>query len=154
MGVKRSPGSFVLVVLLLAGTAVVVLYTGAGTRMMGMASMGRHHQGMMRGLPSEYAQKRNPLSGTEIVLQDGKRLYQIYCAVCHGDRGYGDGPTARTLVPPPANLSQIVRMPMARDDYLFWRISEGGISNSTMPAFKASLSEAERWKVIHYLRQL
>ena len=112
-------------------------------------------QGMMGGLPADYANKRNPLPGTEDVLQDGKKLYRLYCAVCHGDQGYGDGPTARNLEPPPANLYRVVRMPIARDDYLFWTISEGGKAfNSTMPAFKDSLSEEQRWKVIHYLRQL
>lgn len=155
MGTKKSPGPFILVILLLAGVVVVVVYSGAGARMMGMGSMGRHHQGMMGGLPADYINERNPLPGTETVLQDGKRLYQVNCAVCHGDQGYGDGPTARNLVPPPANLYRVMRMPIARDDYLFWTISEGGKAfNSTMPAFKESLSEEERWKVIHYLRQL
>jgi len=155
MGTKRSPDLFVLVILLLTGAIVVAVYSGAGMRMPGMASMGRHHEGMMGGLPADYANEQNPLTGTEAVLQDGKKLYQLYCAVCHGDRGYGDGPTARNLVPPPANLSRLMRMPLARDDYLFWAISEGGKAfNSTMPAFKQSLSEKERWEIIHYLRRL
>jgi len=148
MGTKRFPDPFILVMLLLTGAIVVFVYSGGGARMMGMASMGRHHQGMMGGLPADYVNAQNPLPGTEAVLQDGKKLYQLYCAVCHGDRGYGDGPTARNLVPPPANLYRVMRMPIARDDYLFWAISEGGKAfNSTMPAFKESLSEKKDGKL-------
>ena len=60
MGTKKSPGPFILVILLLAGVVVVVVYSGAGARMMGMGSMGRHHQGMMGGLPADYINERNP----------------------------------------------------------------------------------------------
>jgi mono/diheme cytochrome c family protein len=44
---------------------------------------------------------------------------------------------------------------MASDGYLMWAISEGGAELGTaMPAFKNSLSENQRWKVIRYLEAL
>ena len=151
---RRFSNSSALIVVLLVGVIAALFYSGTWTRMMSMGPMGRHHQGMMGGLPAEYSGRRNPLPVTEKLVRAGERLYQIYCAVCHGERGYGDGPTARDLNPPPANLYRLMRMPVARDDYLFWTISEGGKAfNSSMPAFKESLSIEERWKIIHYLRQ-
>jgi mono/diheme cytochrome c family protein len=46
-------------------------------------------------------------------------------------------------------------MPMASDGYLMWTLSEGGASlGSAMPAFKTTLGETDRWKVVHYLRTL
>ncbi len=39
----------------------------------------------------------------EAVIK-GRRLYLEYCASCHGLTGEGDGPVARALSTPPANL--------------------------------------------------
>ena len=44
-------------------------------------------------------------------------------------------------------------MPMAVDEYLLWSISEGGEAFETsMPAFEATLSREEIWKIVAYLR--
>ena len=46
---------------------------------------------------------------------------------------------------------------MLGDDYLLWRISEGGAEapfNSAMPAWKETLDEDARWDVINYIRAL
>jgi mono/diheme cytochrome c family protein len=37
----------------------------------------------------------------------GKVQYETYCATCHGVNGNGDGPTAKWLTKPPADLTQI-----------------------------------------------
>ena len=34
---------------------------------------------------------KNPLEVTQKNLDAGKNLYTIYCAVCHGDKGDGNG---------------------------------------------------------------
>ena len=38
------------------------------------------------------------------AVVEGHRLYLEYCAACHGLTGEGDGPVARALSTPPANL--------------------------------------------------
>jgi mono/diheme cytochrome c family protein len=38
---------------------------------------------------------------------EGQALYHEYCAVCHGPQGKGDGPMARALKTPPADLTRI-----------------------------------------------
>ena len=64
----------------------------------------------------------------------------------------GDGPTASALDPAPAAIAHTSQM--SGDDYLFWRISEGGVPFETaMPVFKA-LEEQDRWDVIDYIRAL
>jgi mono/diheme cytochrome c family protein len=37
-------------------------------------------------------------------LAHGRRLYQRYCAICHGERGDGRGPSAAFLWPPPRDF--------------------------------------------------
>ncbi|HKN01373.1 MAG TPA: cytochrome c [Candidatus Binataceae bacterium] len=46
---------------------------------------------------------RMPIAAAGDVAQ-GHALYLQYCASCHGPRGEGNGPVARTLTTPPANL--------------------------------------------------
>ena len=44
---------------------------------------------------------------------------------------------------------------MMPDDYLFWRVSEGGAHFSTaMPAWAVALDEQTRWDLINYMRSL
>jgi mono/diheme cytochrome c family protein len=116
-------------------------------------SMLRHQYFMHRGIPEAYRNARNPLSPTEENIAAGRTLYGANCASCHGPRGYGDGPTAQGLNPPPANIAALARMPMASDSYLMWTVSEGGLPiGSAMPAFNGVLSGTQRWQVITYVR--
>ena len=40
-------------------------------------------------------------------VSDGHRYFVRYCASCHGTDGLGDGPVAKSLVTPPANLRKL-----------------------------------------------
>jgi mono/diheme cytochrome c family protein len=65
-----------------------------------------------RGAPTE------PVAEPRAVAE-GKLLYGIYCQSCHGDGGRGDGPTAGSFQPPPADLTRLSRdnggkFPLAR----------------------------------------
>lgn len=120
---------------------------------MGMSFL-RHRYFMQQGIPEGCLGSRNPLNGTAENISGGRELYAANCETCHGAKGYGDGLAAKNLDPPPANIAALVRMPMmATDRYLMWTVSEGGVPiGSAMPAFKGSLSEAERWRIITYVR--
>lgn len=101
--------------------------------------------------PGEYVGLRSPKMSAEDIEQ-GKKIYQINCASCHGEKGMGDGPAATSLDPKPEPIAVTVKS--VGDDYLFWRISEGGIMapfKSAMPAWKTILKEQQIWQVINYL---
>ncbi len=92
------------------------------------------------------------------AIARGEALYRQHCQACHGAEGHGDGPVAAGLSHPPADLTHHFHTrPGQGDDYLFWRISEGGTAEpfrsqaSAMPAFKSVLSEEERWDVLAYV---
>jgi mono/diheme cytochrome c family protein len=62
------------------------------------------------GLVAWAAQAPPPPAGEQRRLIDsleGQALYREYCAVCHGEQGKGDGPMARALKSPPADLTRI-----------------------------------------------
>jgi len=105
-------------------------------------------------VPAAYAGKKNPLAGNADAITAGKAIYDTNCASCHGAGGKGDGPAGAALTPPPEDLTSVMKEGKA-DDFLFFRISDGGAMapyNSSMPAWKGTLSEEQIWQVISYLQ--
>lgn len=122
--------------------------SGMGPGMGGNGMMERHHA----EIPTEYAGLTNPIPSDEESLKRGSELYTVNCASCHGDGGMGDGPAGSALDPAPSPIAHSSQM-MA-DDYLFWRISEGGVPFGTsMPAWTV-FDEQSRWDLINYMRAL
>lgn len=135
--------------------------------MPGMNMPGMEMPGMMRGMgpgmmarhtapiPAAYIGRTVPADLDDDALARGGELYGSLCATCHGDGGMGDGPGGVALDPAPAAIAHTSQM--MGDDYLFWRISEGGAAdpfNSAMPAWQEGLTEAQRWELVAYVRAL
>ncbi len=118
---------------------------------MGMGSgMGNRHHAT---IPEPYTGLANPVPANEDSLARGEEIFTINCATCHGDGGMGDGPGGENLDPLPAPIAHTSQM-MA-DDYLFWRISEGGLPfDTSMIPYGDILDEQARWDVINYVRAL
>ncbi|MCL4261623.1 MAG: c-type cytochrome [Anaerolineae bacterium] len=137
-------------------TASAATSSGMGSGM-GMG-MGQQNGMMARHsapIPKAYAGLVNSVTADEASLERGAELFTTHCASCHGDGGMGDGPAGVSLNPAPAPVAHTSQM--MGDDYLFWRISEGGAMapfNSTMPAWEGALDEQARWDVINYIRAL
>ncbi len=93
---------------------------------------------------------QNPFAGDASAIKQGQKIYKQQCAVCHGNRGRGDGPAGIALNPRPADLTSETVQKQS-DGALFWKITTG---RGPMPAFKTILSEEDRWKVVAYLRTL
>lgn len=99
---------------------------------------------------------QNPLELTDANNAEGKRLYEINCKVCHGEKGEGngqivelpdggDGPyTAR----PPAYSTRLKEI---KDGNMFYSISYG---KGMMGGHAFQLSVEERWQVIQYIKGL
>lgn len=88
---------------------------------------------------------------------DGKSLYRMYCAQCHGVNGGGNGVNAAKLSVQPRNHTDRAEMMARTDDELFKAIKEGGqaVNKSVlMPNWDGNLSDNEIRNVIAYMRQL
>ena len=123
---------------------------GMGRGMGGGSAMMSFHQA---AVPAEYSGRTSPIAADTTSLARGQTAYQTYCIACHGEQGMGDGVAGQTLDPKPAPIAQSSQM--MPDDYLFWRVSEGGAHFSTaMPAWAVALDEQTRWDLINYMRSL
>lgn len=98
----------------------------------------------------EASELKNPVEATPASLEQGQRLFAIYCAVCHGTNAKGKGPIAKKLTTPPDDLTQTSTAEQP-DGYLYTVIREGG---DTMPGQAEGLSSRERWDIVNYLRSL
>lgn len=101
-------------------------------------------------VPEEAAEVPNPIEADEDSVGMGRMLYADNCAVCHGETGEGDGPTAESLDPAPADLHEDHVQDLS-DGALFYIISHGR-PESAMPAWEGTLSEEERWHVVNFMR--
>jgi len=63
------------------------------------------------------------------MIARGKETYTTRCAVCHGDQGDGKGPAGVALPLKPPDFRDKDGVAEMRDNYWFWRVSEGGKSS-------------------------
>ncbi len=78
--------------------------------------------------------------------------FATHCAVCHGAAGRGDGPAAKGLTPPPADLTDAARQGQHSVFGLYNTITLG-IKGTAMTGFPA-LSEAQRWALAFHVSTL
>ena len=100
-------------------------------------------------VPREYRSLKNPLTPSETNLNAARQIYADECAQCHGDRGKGDGPEARSHYPLPADLTDPKLLANVTDGEIFYQISEG---RRPMPSFKRRLTKDQRWRLVLLVR--
>lgn len=91
-------------------------------------------------------------------LREGKRLFNHYCAICHGESGDGSGQYyGYGLSPSPANFTDKAFMKTLTDETMFKAISDGsaGVGKSNMcPPWGKSFDKDEIDCMITYIRTL
>lgn len=104
---------------------------------------------------------RNPFPITASGLTQGMELYNIYCGICHGPNGDGQGYLVREADPAKGTTAGVY--PAAPANLLldtFMNASAGRLyhaimfGKNVMGPYADKLSYRERWEVIHYIRSL
>jgi len=93
---------------------------------------------------------RIPVSVTREMIMRGKDRYNIYCSMCHGGTGVGNGIiTNYGIVPPPSFYDQrIIDMP---DGEIYSAIYNGV---RTMSSYRHQIPVEDRWAIVSYIRTL
>ncbi len=102
--------------------------------------------------PTSFYHSPTEFAATSIAA--GAALYPDNCASCHGVEGRGDGPLAKNLAVPPADLTAPHLWAHA-DGELFWWLTDGiktPEGEQVMPPFRDLLSDDERWNLIDFIR--
>jgi mono/diheme cytochrome c family protein len=84
------------------------------------------------------------------MLERGQSRFNIYCAPCHGEAGYGDGVIVqRGFSDPPSYHSDRLRQaPLGH----FYDVATNGYGS--MPSYAALISADDRWAIVAYIRAL
>jgi len=91
---------------------------------------------------------KSPLKVTAKNTDNGKKMYNIYCAICHGEKGDGKGNLAVR--------EKVLGIPHFKDR----AITEGSIyhviyyGRNMMGSHASQLTEKERWQVVQYVQKL
>jgi mono/diheme cytochrome c family protein len=102
------------------------------------------------GLELARAELKNPLPVTEENLAEGAALYTIYCAVCHGDKGDGQGILMKR--------EKFLGIPSYADPGR--NITEGSIYHvqmyglNSMGSYASQTNEEERWQITQHVMNL
>jgi mono/diheme cytochrome c family protein len=91
-----------------------------------------------------------PVPVTLALLQRGRERFTIYCAVCHGDDGYGEGIIVRRGFPRPPSYHE-QRLLDAPAAHFFEVITNG---YGAMYSYADRVAPADRWAIVAYIRAL
>lgn len=84
------------------------------------------------------------------LLKRGRERYDIFCSVCHGLAGYGDGQVVERGFPaPPSYHSE--RLRQASNQHLYDVITNG---YGVMFSYAQRVAPEDRWAIIAYVRAL
>ncbi len=92
----------------------------------------------------------SPLDSTQVDLAQGKELYDIYCGICHGNKGDGQGNLVKR--------EKILGIPSYDD--VGRAITAGSVyhtiyyGKNAMGSYANQLNEQERWQVVAYVMDL
>lgn len=86
---------------------------------------------------------------TPELLAAGKKIYEVNCLTCHGEKGDGNGEVGKVLNPKPRDFTKEPMKQGAKPEELFKSITEG-VKDTPMVGW-AQLSEEDRWAVTHYV---
>lgn len=91
-----------------------------------------------------------PLRVTRELVERGRERFEIYCAVCHGWTGDGNGMIVQRGFPPPPSF-HIDRLREAPVGHLYRVITYGyGI----MFSYAGRVTPEDRWAIVAYIRAL
>jgi len=91
----------------------------------------------------------NPIAVDERSVENGRKNYQINCAVCHGVGGYGNAKAASSGIIGISLMTDRVENTLT-DGYIYGMMRNG---RGLMPSYNR-IEENDRWDIVNYIRTL
>ena len=93
-----------------------------------------------------------PVEINDAALRRGQERYNIYCVVCHGATGEGDGMIVRRgYGKPPSYFEDRLQEKVTPAAHFFDVITNGW---GAMPSYAEQIPAEDRWKIIAYIRAM
>lgn len=97
---------------------------------------------------------KNPLNVTDSLLNEGKRLFDIYCAICHGEKLDGNGPLynggSGPFIAKPANFIAGPKSTLPAGTIFY--VATYGIRN--MGSYASQINQRQRWMIVSYIEKV
>jgi mono/diheme cytochrome c family protein len=115
-----------------------------------------HYPNTPEGYEAAGNEVKNPFANPDTAtLSEGKRLFGIYCAICHGFDGKASGhivvgdDVSSKFPPPPSYFSAaLLHLPEGK---MFFTVHYG---KNLMGSYATQLDQIQIWKVITYIKSL
>jgi mono/diheme cytochrome c family protein len=102
------------------------------------------------GASAHTAALTTPPPLTRALIDRGQERYDIFCIVCHGRTGDGDGPVVKRGFPAPPSFD-IPRLVAAPPAYVVDVITNG---HGVMYSYADRVAPADRWAIAAYVKAL
>lgn len=154
---RELVGAFIGVGVAIALVVVAIIWrrlrwvTLAGAILILAASIPHLELLFVEAYPTSFFTSPTEFAATAIV--HGSQLFTANCTQCHGADGRGNGPAAKSLPVPPADLTA-EHFRAHSDGELYWYISHGFTTYDgaqEMPGFAGVLSSESIWDLIDFL---
>ncbi len=93
---------------------------------------------------------KNPVEASKENLKEAKTLYDMHCKACHGAKGLGDGPKAKSMKGDLGDFSS-AKFQGQTDGEIFFK-TKNKIGDH--PGFAKKLSDEDIWFTVNYVRSL
>lgn len=102
-------------------------------------------------IPAKYKTMKNTYKDDASLMKVGKMLYTKHCKSCHGSKGEGNGPKAKSMKTEIRSL-KMAEVQAQSDGVLYY---QSFIGRDEMPNYEKKIGDDEdRWAIINYLRTL
>ena len=102
--------------------------------------------------PDDAKKVKNPFPPTQETLAAAEQLFTDNCVLCHGEKGMGDGPGAKTIKVKPANFTD-AKLHGLGNGWLAVLENDEWAAVRCLPG-KMTLTDKERWELVDYIRKL
>jgi mono/diheme cytochrome c family protein len=100
----------------------------------------------------DIASVKEPWVENADVAQYGATVFKTNCAMCHGEKGLGDGPAGAALMPKPRNLVE-GQWKQGGDSIALYNTLTTGNPGSSMAGY-AHFKPADRWALVQFIRSI